>query len=135
MLQWRFSVTHVPGKKYRILDALSRYPWAELAALAALGAEFPTEEEILEAEELEGAVVASVSGVVLSWEQICELSGEDDEIRKVISLLGAGVEDREQWLSMSSWFALRGGLVVVDTALLLKGRVVVPAAGRSATLA
>ena len=39
MLRWRFSVTHVPGKKNRIPDALSRYPWAELAALAVLGAE------------------------------------------------------------------------------------------------
>ena len=33
------------------------------------------------------------------------------------------------------WFATQGGLVVVDTALLFKGRVVVPAAGRSSTLA
>ena len=26
MLRWRFSVTHVPGKKNRIPYALSRYP-------------------------------------------------------------------------------------------------------------
>ena len=52
-----------------------------------------------------------------------------------ISLLQAGVEDREQWSSVSPWYASRGGLVVVDSALLFKGRVVVPAAGRSATLA
>ena len=56
-------------------------------------------------------------GVVLSWEQICELSGEDDEIRKVISLLQDGVEDREQWRCVLPWFASQGDLVVVDTAL------------------
>ena len=77
MLCWRFSVTQVPGKKNRIPDALSRYPWAELAALAVLGAEFPTEEEIQEGEELEGAVVASALGVILSWKQIWELLRED----------------------------------------------------------
>ena len=44
-----------------------------MAVLAVLGVEFPTEGESHEAGELEGAVVASVSGVVISWEQICVL--------------------------------------------------------------
>ena len=52
MLRWRFSVTHIPGKKNRITDPLSRYIWAELAALALLVADFPTEKDILEAVEL-----------------------------------------------------------------------------------
>ena len=69
------------------------------------------------------------------WEEICDLSGEDDEIRQVISLLQAGFVDQEKWSSVLPWFALRGGLGVVDTALMYKGRMVVPAAGRSATLA
>ena len=55
--------------------------------LAVLGAEFPTELKILEAEELEGVMVASVSGVILSWEQICELSQEDNKTTQIISLL------------------------------------------------
>ena len=46
MLRWRFSATHVPGEKNMIPDALSCYPWAELAELAVLGAEFLTEEEV-----------------------------------------------------------------------------------------
>ena len=50
-------------------------------------------------------------------------------------LLQARVEEREQWRSVSPWFASQGGLVVVDTSLLFRGRVVVPAVGRSATLA
>ena len=53
----------------------------------------------------------------------------------MISLLQAGVEGREQWHSMSPWFASREGLVVVGTTLLFHGRVVVLAAGRSVTLA
>ena len=42
-LRWGFNVTHLKGRKSRIPDGLSRYFWAELAALAVLGAEFPTE--------------------------------------------------------------------------------------------
>ena len=55
--------------------------------MTVFGAKFPTEEEILKAAEMEGAMVASVSGVVLSWEQTCQLSGEDDQILKLISPL------------------------------------------------
>ena len=39
-----------------------RYPWAILAALAVLEANYPTEQEIQEAVVLEVAVVASVLG-------------------------------------------------------------------------
>ena len=44
--------------------------------------------------------------MVLSWEQICRLLGEDDKIRQVISLLQAGVKDREQRRSLLPWFVL-----------------------------
>ena len=99
------------------------------------GAESPTEEEIKESEELEGAIVAIVSGVILYWETICWLLRRDNEIRKVISLLQAWEDDREQWAPMLPCFPLRGGLGIVFTPLLFKGRVAVPATGRSATLA
>ena len=52
-----------------------------MAALAFLGAEFPTKDAIQEAEELEGAVVASVLDMILSWERIFELLPEDIKIR------------------------------------------------------
>ena len=133
MLRWRFGVTHIQGKKNRIPDALSTYPWAKLVVFAVLGAEYPTKEEIKEADELESAMVASVSGVILSCETICELLVKDNNIRKLMSLLQAR-DDREQWAPLLPWFALRGGLVVVFSPLLFKGRVVVLAAGRSATL-
>ena len=73
------------------LKALSHYSWAKLALLACLEAEFPTKKDIWEAKELEGAVIVSVSGVVLSWEEICDLSGEDKKIRKGNSLLQEGL--------------------------------------------
>ena len=79
-LGWRFSVTHIPGKKDRI-------PWAELTALAVLESEYPTDEKVQKAEEGKSAVVVMVSGVILSWEEICDLSWEDDKIRQKISLL------------------------------------------------
>ena len=46
MLSWTLSVTHIPRKKNRILDALSHYPWAELAGLEYWGAEYPSVENI-----------------------------------------------------------------------------------------
>ena len=65
-LGWGFSVTQFLGKKNRISDALSRYRFTELAALAVLVEEFPTKEEMQEAEKLEGAVLASTLGLILS---------------------------------------------------------------------
>ena len=73
--------------------------------------------------------------MILSREEICNISGEDYKIRQGISLLQVGIKNREPWAPVLPLFALRGGLVVVDTALLYKGIMVVPASGRSATLA
>ena len=73
---------------------MSIYPWAELAVLAVLEAEFTNEEEIQEAQELENAMVASISGVILSWEEICNLSGEEDKGRYFIPPLQARFDDR-----------------------------------------
>ena len=50
--------------------------------------------------------MASVSGVVLSWEKICEFSGEDDEIRQVISLVQAAGEEREHARAVALCVAL-----------------------------
>ena len=85
-----------------------RYSWVELAGLAVLLEEYYTEEEIQEANELEGAMVTSVMGVILSGRRLMTSQGRTTR---------------------------SGGLVVVETALFYKERVVVPAAGRSATLA
>ena len=53
-------------------------------------------------------MVVNASGAILSWKVIYDLSGEDDELRKVVSLLQAGVKDRESWAPVLPWFASHG---------------------------
>ena len=76
-----------------------------------------------------------ISREVLSWEEVYGLSGEDAQIRKVISVLNAGIKDWEMCAPELPWFAHRGGLVGLDCALLFKGQVVVSAVGWEAMLA
>ena len=66
-------------------------PWAELAALAFVGAVLPTPEEEAAADELGDCLLAAMGGLVTGWPELSTLSWADIKMAEVTHLLWGGM--------------------------------------------
>ena len=105
--RWNFEIYHTPGKTNAIPDALSRYPWSQVAAMCRTE---PTGDELEESEELEESVFAEVSCGVVSWDDVLWESLVDVEIAEVVRLVTGGEETRAAWEKVPEFFRFPGAL-------------------------
>ena len=138
-LQYKFSMTHIPGKKHRAADTISRHPTRDpmkmplnndVASLQSSPRLFPPrfraylpEETSLSAFILHSAPIQSVT-----WNRVRNATASDEDMFLLSSSIDHGFPDNRLDFppSLREYFPFRDDLFTLDGVILYKERVMIP---------
>ena len=137
-LRFRFRLLHIPGKKNKAADGISRYPVGAPSTLHLPDDMAPLSHILLDeardiapdSEEDEVVTTCTLEHIKsITWDNIRDATINDDQLRTLMAMIeedGIPSSRKEMPEALRNYHNLRDGLYLLDGVILYNDRIIIP---------